>query len=444
MALVATKDGQQVSRPERMHQDVAVAMADQAILSLFNFLLQIALIRLWSPAQYGVFALFANAFLTLSSLQNGLFATHYGVFVPQANTDNERQLLRTTLFSCNALFCLVAPLAVSVVFLFILPGERTYALFASGAFYLGANLLREYARIAMISDGKTATALWIDIVGLTVAVLSIGGFFLLSRPPGISQIFLSLALGAATSTAIECITHRGLYHLSFSADVRRRYATLFRQYASWILVGIVTTELQVRTVFFLLGAWYGLATVGVVQAGLLLYRPIGVLWAAWSRVMRPAFARAYARGDDAAAARLSHQGAAAFSIGTLILLGGIWLAWPMIERHILGNRYPGIDQAVAFWGLVMLVNFVRGTYSVRMQGQARFRELFHIALGAAIVTVGLAVAIAQFYGPIYTILANLGGELFMLAAIVWVMDRQPPQRPIGPANADLQQRQRHT
>lgn len=420
-------------RPERLRQDVAIAMLDQAAISLFNFLLQIALIRLWTPEQYGVFALFANAFLTLSNLQNGLFGTHYGVFVPQASTDDERQLLRTTLFSCNALFCLVASLAASAALLFILPGERTYAIFASGAVYLSANLLREYARIVMISDGKTATALWVDIVGLTVALLSIGGFFLFSRPPDISQILLSLALGAATSTAIECVLHRGLYRLSFSADVRHRYATLFRRHASWILVGIVTTELQVRTVFFLLGAWYGLATVGVVQAGLLLYRPIGVLWAAWSRVMRPAFARAYARGDDAAAARLAHMGAAAFSIGILMLLGAIWLMWPVIERHVLANRYPGIDQAVAFWGLVMMVNFVRGTYSVRMQGQARFRELFHIAFGAAIVTVVMAVVIAQFYGAIYTILANLAGELFMLAAIVWVMDRQPPPPPISPA-----------
>ena len=208
-----------------------------------------------------------------------------------------------------------------------------------------------------------------------------------------------------------------------------------------ILVGIITTEIQVRAVFFLLGAWYGLAAVGVVQAGLLLFRPVGVLWTAWSRVTRPAFSRAYARGDNTAAARLSHMSAAAFSAGTLMLLAAIWLNWPAIDRYIFAHRYPNIDQAVAFWGLVTMAGFVRGTYSVRMQGQARFRELFHIAFAAAILTVGLAVAIAHFQGAIYTILANLAGELFMLAAIVWVMDR--PSRPsIEPARAGLQRQHR--
>ena len=176
---------------------------------------------------------------------------------------------------------------------------------------------------------------------------------------------------------------------------------------------------------FLLGAWYGLATVGVVQAGMILFRPIGVLWFAWSRVMRPVFARAYAEGDDAAAARLSHLSAAAFLVGTLILLAALWLTWPLIDHYVFSHRYPGVGQAVTFWGLVMIVSFVRGTYSVRLQGQARFRELSHLSLIAAFLTVGLVVVIAHFFGAIDTILANVAGELFMLGAILWIMDGSP-------------------
>ena len=384
--------------------------------------------------------MFANAFLTLSCFQNGLFATHYGVFVPQAKTHDERQILRTTLLSWNALFCVVAALVVSAILQWIVPGGWTPTLFIAGALYLGATLLREYARIAMISDGRAATALWIDVVGLTVALLSIGGFFLFSRPLGISQIFLSLAFGAATSTAIECITHRGLYRLSFSADVRRRYAKLFRSTPVGFWWGLLRPNSRCGPCSFCSALGTGSPAVGVVQAGLLLFRPVGVLWTAWSRVMRPAFSRAYASGDDAAAARLSHRVPPPFRPVPSCCLA-IWLNWPTIERYIFAHRYPNIDQAVAFWGLVTLAGFVRGTYSVRMQGQARFRELFHIAFAAAILTVGLAVAIAHFQGAIYTILANLAGELFMLAAIVWVMDR--PSRPsIEPARAGLQRRHR--
>src|SRR6185295_9128662 len=64
-----------------VQRDIALAMVDQAILSAFNFALQIALIKLWSPDQFGVFALLVNSLLILSNFQNGLFTTQYSILV---------------------------------------------------------------------------------------------------------------------------------------------------------------------------------------------------------------------------------------------------------------------------------------------------------------------------------------------------------------------------
>jgi O-antigen/teichoic acid export membrane protein len=414
----------QTPTPTKLHRDVAVAMLDQALLSIFSFALQMLLIRIWSPDQYGVFALFANALLTLSSVHSGLFTTQYAVLVPQARDQDERRWLRTTIFSWNILYCVAASLAVSLIIQGVISDLTAHRLVV-GTLYFGASLLREYTRVVMISEGRGATALWTDLVGLLVALLMIALFFRFLAQPDIWQILLSLAVGSAISVAIEISIHRSLYPLSFNSEVRRRYVDIFRRHVMWILVGIATTEVQLRALLFLLGAWYGLATVGVVQAGMILFRPIGVLWFAWSRVMRPVFARAYAEDDDAAAARLSHLSAAAFLVGTLILLAALWLTWPLIDHYVFSHRYPGVGQAVTFWGLVMIVSFVRGTYSVRLQGQARFRELSHLSLIAALLTVGLVVVIAHFFGAIDTILANVAGELFMLGAILWIMDGSP-------------------
>ena len=424
MLLLPIKLLRQIPAPTKLHRDVAVAMLDQALLSIFSFALQMLLIRIWSPDQYGVFALFANALLTLSSVHSGLFTTQYAVLVPQARDQDERRWLRTTIFSWNVLYCVAASLAVSLIIQGVISDLTAHRLVV-GTLYFGASLRREDTRVVMISEGRGATALWTDLVGLLVALLMIALFFRFLAQPDIWQILLSLAIGSAISVAIEILIHRNLYPLSFGSEVRRRYADIFRRHVMWILVGIATTEVQLRALLFLLGAWYGLATVGVVQAGMILFRPIGVLWFAWSRVMRPVFARAYAEGDDAAAARLSHLSAAAFLVGTLVLLAALWLTWPLIDHYVFSHRYPGVGHAVTFWGLVMIVSFVRGTYSVRLQGQARFRELSHLSLIAAFLTVGLVVVIAHFFGAIDTILANVAGELFMLGAILWIMDGSP-------------------
>ena len=424
MLLLPIKLLRQIPAPTKLHRDVAVAMLDQALLSIFSFALQMLLIRIWSPDQYGVFALFANALLTLSSVHSGLFTTQYAVLVPQARDQDERRWLRTTIFSWNVLYCVAASLAVSLIIQGVISDLTAHRLVV-GTLYFGASLLREYTRVVMISEGRGATALWTDLVGLLVALLMIALFFRFLAQPDIWQILLSLAIGSAISVAIEILIYRKFYPMSFGYEVRRRYAEIFRRHVMWILVGIATTEVQLRALLFLLGAWYGLATVGVVQAGMILFRPIGVLWFAWSRVMRPVFARAYAEGDDAAAARLSHLSAAAFLVGTLVLLAALWLTWPLIDHYVFSHRYPGVGHAVTFWGLVMIVSFVRGTYSVRLQGQARFRELSHLSLIAAFLTVGLVVVIAHFFGAIDTILANVAGELFMLGAILWIMDGSP-------------------
>ena len=424
MPLLPIKLLRQMPAPTKLHREVAVAMLDQALLSVFSFSLQMLLIRIWSPDQYGVFALFTNALLTLSSVHSGLFTTQYAVLVPQARDQDERRWLRTTIFSWNVLYCVAASLAVSLIIQGVI-SDLTAHRVAVGTLYFGASLLREYTRVVMISEGRGATALWTDLVGLLVALVMIALFFRLLAQPDIWQILLSLAIGSTISVAIEISIHRSLYPLSIGSEVRRRYADIFRRHVMWILVGIATTEIQLRALLFLLGAWYGLATVGVVQAGMILFRPIGVLWFAWSRVMRPVFARAYAEEDDATVARLSHLSAAAFLVGTLVLLAALWLTWPLIDHYVFSHRYPDVGQAVTFWGLVMIVSFVRGTYSVRLQGQARFRELSHLSLIAAFLTVGLVVVIAHFFGPIDTILANVAGELFMLGAILWIIDASP-------------------
>ena len=306
MLLLPIKLLRQIPAPTKLHRDVAVAMLDQALLSIFSFALQMLLIRIWSPDQYGVFALFANALLTLSSVHSGLFTTQYAVLVPQARDQDERRWLRTTIFSWNVLYCVAASLAVSLIIQGVISDLTAHRLVV-GTLYFGASLLREYTRVVMISEGRGATALWTDLVGLLVALLMIALFFRFLAQPDIWQILLSLAIGSAISVAIEISIHRNLYPLSFGSEVRRRYVDIFRRHVMWILVGIATTEVQLRALLFLLGAWYGLATVGVVQAGMILFRPIGVLWFAWSRVMRPVFARAYAEGDDAGAITTSHS-----------------------------------------------------------------------------------------------------------------------------------------
>ena len=221
-----------------MQRDIVLAMVDQAILSAFNFALQIALIKLWSPDQFGVFALLVNSLLILSNFQNGLFTTQYSILVPQAREASRRRLLRTAIFNANLLFCVITAFAVTGIILLI-AGDWSPPTFSCAAFYLCASLMREYTRVVMISDGKVAAALKTDIAGTLLILPFIGLLYLASGYVALWQVLLGLGLGAAISVALEVWINRPGYELSFSRAVRREYASVFRNHATWILVGIL-------------------------------------------------------------------------------------------------------------------------------------------------------------------------------------------------------------
>ena len=143
--------------------------------------------------------------------------------------------------------------------------------------------------------------------------------------------------------------------------------------------------------------------------------------------MRPVFARAYAEGDDAAAARLSHLSAAAFLIGTLVLLAALWLTWPLIDRYIFSPPLPRRRRRGNVLGIGDDRQLRQGHLFGSPAGASPFSGTVLISpSSAAFLTVGLVVVIAHFFGAIDTILANVAGELFMLGAILWIMDGPPP------------------
>src|SRR5262245_22166244 len=72
---------------------LSLAIIDQVLLSAFSLLLNIFLIRLWVPDQFGVFVMVLSLSLIGSSVQNALVGTQLSVLRPQATKGEEPELI---------------------------------------------------------------------------------------------------------------------------------------------------------------------------------------------------------------------------------------------------------------------------------------------------------------------------------------------------------------
>ena len=171
-------------------------------------------------------------------------------------------------------------------------------------------------------------------------------------------------------------------------------------------------------------AFFSVADLGIIQAALMLLRPIGLLTNAWAKIARPVMARLFAQLHDKAAVRYANLSAAGFVLATLLYLAILWLAWPYLTDHVLPPAYHGLLAVVPLWGIATIFGQLRSIFSLVAQCVPIFREAFFAsAVGMVTVLAGLIVAV-MFGTANSTVLAVAAGETAALIVLLLILRRR--------------------
>lgn len=91
-----------------MRSRYILSLIDQAFLSALTFALSFLLIRIWDPGMFGVFALWqAIATFTLG-IQNALVVVLLNVYVPAAQSEEEKATTERVLSTINLIIVVAA------------------------------------------------------------------------------------------------------------------------------------------------------------------------------------------------------------------------------------------------------------------------------------------------------------------------------------------------
>ncbi len=405
-----------------MRTSLILSVADQAMLSAFNFGLAIMLIRMWAPEVFGIYAVVLALTFVGMSVLSALVGSQLAVLRPAARRDGYEDELLAALWLAGAM--LIAGIVVlSGLGLGIFWSEMGATLAAGAAFFVGGTLLREYVRIFHFSALRLTPVLVADALYVAMGLLCLAGLYIRNGNFTVGQLVWVLGAASVLAALPTLLLHARHFRLRWSGDIWSRFAGIWRLHSRWALLGAITTEIHGRLHVFVLAGVFGAAAAGTVQAGALLFRPMDLMMQAWARVAQPNFARAFAKAQVSTADRMAHLSAIGITVAAGLFLAVMSTAWPLLQTHVFRGAYAGIETVVVLWALAMSVRLVGDVYSTEMQGLAKFRELTLASIagaGVALITLGVVVAIGNYQ---WSILAVVLGDVADLAVVLWIRGR---------------------
>lgn len=418
----------------RLRRKLALALADQALLSLFNLALNLALIAFAAPLDFGTYAYATTTIILATSLQNALVGTPVSVMIPGRPPADQMEVLADLLAFDLALrnaSAVVAPLVC------LLTTQDAVMLLGVAA-AVHAHLGRETRRAWMMATDRVAAALRMDAIGAATAIAATAAFWMLMPPPAAAM--WGVAVGGIVAIAVSPAPDTG--GRAASASGYRRYWPDTR----WSFLGAATTEAEYRTYVFALELFRDASQLAHVQAGRMLLGPLQLSVAAWGRVARPALAAAIVQGDRARVLSLVGQGVATMMALGLAFAVGLYVVWPLVEAYIFRGRYPDIAITTALWTVYMVLLLVRYTLATPLQAAVLFRDLSLITVATTVLTVvllaGLAWPVPSYYVIGVLILSETIG-LVWVAALFWLrfVRSFPTPHVVAPASTTAPQSQ---
>lgn len=406
-----------------LRSPLVLSLTDQVVVSAASLALSFWLISRWPPEAFGVFAIVNSIALAGLAAHQALAGAQLPLMLSHASGGAERSEVLATAWIIALAVALAVGTATALGFYVVGEGEGPAVPLLAGLFVL-LNVCREHVRIYHFAVFEVGHALVNDLVqvGLLLAVISAA--VAMGWTVNLTLVLAALVLSSAVAPLPTLLARPHDFVVRLGEDVRARARTLWQEHSRWALMGASASEMQSRGHVAAVSMFFSVADLGIIQAALMLLRPINLLLVAWSRVARPVMAGLFAENRVAAAARYGHISALGFAVTTVCYLAVLWVAWPFLAAHVLPPDYRGLQAVVPLWGIATILGVVRAIYSIEAQCVPIFREAF-FASAVAMTVVCLGLGVAVLYGTANsTVLAIAAGESAALVMLLCILHRR--------------------
>lgn len=407
----------------RRHGRFALAIADQALLSVFNFGSALWLLRLLEPATFGLFTIVMALSHASVAVQEALTSTPLGVRYAATTPAHRRHLLRV-LGAATALYALSTTVPVAGV-IFALARDPGTA--AAAALFVSGFVARSYVRSVFYAMQRERAAMALDAPFLLLSMVVLFAIQV-DGERRLDVILLALSLANILPLAVTALVDRRPFARP-SLAAWRRYRFYWPE-VRWSLIGVgaVLTQRQSHTA--IVPTLMSPAAYATLAAADTIWGPARLAVMAIGMVLRPEMGRLAAQGDRQRLSRL----VTGIQLILTVLMGvlgiAMVLAWPLIERVVFAGKYPDIAIPMALSGAITAAQVARACPSVALQALHRFRDLGRMTLISAGVSFFATLAAALAFGWIWALAGVLLGEMLNSTLLSILLRHAPTPKSI--------------
>lgn len=390
----------------------SLAIADQGVFAVSNFLLNILLARWLAPADYGAFALAYSVFLFLLLVHNAVVTTPMLVFGQGKYRERFPEYLGILLRGHLALMLPGSALLVVVAFLLgkvysTVVEQAFFALAVATPFILLLWLLRRafYARLEPVWAAASGVVYFVILVVGTAALHAAGH---LSPSTG----FLSMAAASLITSAILLVRLRPA--MATNSSTIRAVAIDHWSYGKWVAAGAGPNWVTDNIYFIVLPAWLGLAQAGALKALLNLAQPASQSISALGVLLMPILVHDREARDPGGMARTMKLSSILFVSGSAAYMALLWVFRFHIFHSLYGNKFSAYDSwPLLAVGLIPIAQSIPNVVGAALGAIERPKLGFWADSWSALCALVVGIPLAFWLG--------VGGALLGIALSYTVM-----------------------
>jgi len=385
-----------------------VMVGGEGMQSALHFGLNIALLHVLPPHDYGVFAIvMVIGGLGLTYIR-ALTAMPASIWIGRSRSAGAAAAYDVTFGSGAFVLAAIIGLTVALVLRVWLDADAL-----AGGVFVGLWSLRSHLRTSIFARGR-ATPVAISDAAYTMSGAAMAVVLLGCVTPGnrLQGTFTLLAAANALSIAVMLLAARRPVRISLRRSIRRRYAGIWRQ-LGWSGVSVTTTNLQGQGMALLVAAIAGPAAYAPIAAAIVLFVPLRLVGTSVVNLMQPMVAGELARGETATVWRQALIWTAVGAAGALLYGAAIMVALPLVHTRVFEGAPIFVIGGFAWAGSATVMTYIMPR--IILEVVSAFREVTMIAAAAAATGMAVSAVILEIAAPAWSMLGSLISELIVLA-----------------------------
>jgi len=390
---------------------LALSVGAQAMVSGFHFALNLLLLRLVTPYEYGVFAFAFVMAMFASAINNALISTPLTVYTPIIEDENERHQQEAMFSTLNLLlFSLLLIAGLAYATSSDLPGSVGIGVTAFVAVYSA----RHYSRSAGYARMRPLITASGDATYVISGILIVAGLFFMTEKLAIGHVLMALAAANLCAMLVERLRLYGFRKRWLLLSRISSYSHVWEQ-SRWALIGSLTTLFLAQAHSVIITSTNGPNAYAPLAAGFVLFGPVRVALLTWQNMVKPELAVDLSKSRQLAVRQQIRTTSIAMVAAVVALGLCLWLGWPWIHAFLYAEQYSDQPMAliVGLWSIITVFAASYNAPAAALQAMRDFRVLAIASIYGALIS-GILVSITLYlYKPETTLLGIMAAEIFM-------------------------------